>query len=158
MATDRHHHESDDDFEFEILDTPQNNRIESTYLVDLRRHPRSDTSIPGEAIGESGEHVYVTITNISLRGLRLEGSSQTVRALIANPDRSVPDTEPRTSLKIHFSVPSDSDHLAPVKIHCRTAYTRHAGKDTYQIGMEFLTFEEGRAALVEYLSNRRACG
>ncbi len=156
MATKRHSSKTDNGFAFESLETPQNHRVESTFLVDLRRHPRFDTHFPGEAFPESGEHVYVTIANISLSGLRLEGSRQTVGALLANLDRRAPDTDSHISLEVHFSVPTDSDHLVPVKVHCKTIYARRAEKNTYQIGLEFVTFEEGRAALAEYLSYRGA--
>ena len=156
MATKHDSSKTHRGFIFESLETPQNDRVESTFLIDLRRQPRFDTHFPAEAFAERGEHVYVTISNISLSGLRLEGSRQTVGALLANLNGHTPDTDSHTSLEVHFSVATDSDHLAPVKVHCRTAYTRRAVKDTYQIGMEFVTFEEGRAALAEYLSYRGA--
>ncbi len=156
MATKRHSSKTGGGFAFESLETPQNHRIESTFLIDLRRHPRFDTHFPGEAFAESGERVYVTVTNISLSGLRLDGSRQTVGALLGKVDRRAPDMDSRISLEVHFSVPTDSAQLVPVKVHCRTVYTRRAGKDTHQIGMEFVTFEEGRAALAEYLSFRGA--
>lgn len=154
MAT-KHSSKAHSGFMFESLETPQNDRVESTFLIDLRRQARFDTDFPGEAFAESGAHVYVTVTNISLSGMRLEGSRQTVGALLANLDRRTPDTDSHQSLEVHFSVPTDSDHLAPVKVHCRTVYTRRAEKDACQIGMEFVTFEEGRAALAEYLSYRK---
>ncbi len=156
MATKRRSSKTYSGFAFESLETPQNHRVESTFLIDLRRHPRFDTDFPGEALSESGEHVYVTITNISLSGLRLNGCRQTVDALLAKLDRRAPNTDSRISLEVHFSVPTDSEHLVPVKVHCKTIYTRRAGKDTDQIGMEFVTFEEGRAALAEYMSYRGA--
>ena len=157
MATKHHSSKTHSGLGFETLETPQKNRVESAFLIDLRRKPRFDTNFPAEAFAESGEHVYVTISNISFSGLRLEGSRQTVGALLANLNRRTPDTDSHTSLEVHFTVPTDSDHLAPVKVHCRTVYSRRAGKDTYQIGMEFVTFEEGgRATLAQYFSYRGA--
>ena len=139
---------------FETLESPQNDRDESTFLIDLRRQPRFDANLPGEAFSESGEHGPVRITNISLSGLRLEGSRQTVGALFANPNRLTQDTDSHISLQVHFSVPTDSDLLVPVKVHCRTVYTRRASEDTYQVGVKFETFEEGRVALAEHLTYR----
>jgi hypothetical protein len=55
----------------ETLETPHGHRVESSLLIDLRKHARFDTNFPGEAFTESGEHVHVTITNISLSGLQL---------------------------------------------------------------------------------------
>ena len=152
MATKHHSSKTNSGIMFETLESPQNDRVESSFVIDLRRRSRFNTDFPGEAFAESGEHVYVTITNISLSGLRLEGSRQTVDALLANLKRRAPDADSHTSLEVHFSVPTDSDHLAPVKVHCKTVYTRRAEKDTHQIGMEFVTFDEGRAALAQYLS------
>ena len=154
----RHHSsKTQSGFILEPIETLHSNRVGSAFLIDLRRNARFDTNFPGEASAESGEQVYVTITNISLTGLRLEGSRQTIGALFANPDRRTPDTDSHISLEVHFSVPTDSDHLAPVKVHCKTVYTRRAEKDTYQIGMEFVTFEVGgRAALTQYFSYRGA--
>lgn len=154
MATKHHSSKTHSGIMFETLESPQNDRVESTFLIDLRRRSRFDTDFPGEAFAESGEHVYVTITNISLSGLRLNASRQAVDALLANLNRRTPDTDSHTSLEVHFSVPTDSDHLAPVTVHCKTVYTRRAGKDTHQIGAEFVTFEEGREALAQYLSYR----
>ena len=59
---------------FETLETAHSQRIESTYLVDLRRHARFDTQYPGIATAERGESVDVAVTNVSRSGLRLEGS------------------------------------------------------------------------------------
>ncbi len=141
---------------FETLETPQSNRAEPAFLIDLRRHPRFETNFPGETFAESGQHLSVRITNVSVSGLRLEGSRQTVDALLAKFDRHTLDSDRHTSLEVHFSVPTDSNNLVPVKAHCRIVYTRHAGEDIYQIGMNFVTFEEGRAALAEYLRDRLA--
>ena len=156
MATERHSSKTHRGFMFETLETPQNDRAKSTFLIDLRKHPRFGTDFPAEAFAESGEHVDVTITNVSLSGLRLEGRRQTVGALLDDLDRGT--SESKTSLEVHFSVPTDSDHLDPVKVHCRTVHTRCAEKDTYQIGMKIVTFEEGHAALDEYLTVRGAAG
>ncbi len=156
MATRRHSSKTHSGFMFETLETPQSNRVQSSFLIDLRRHPRFDTHFPAETFAESGEHVYVTITNISRAGLRLEGRRQTVGALFRNLNRRTPDTDFHSSLKVHFSLPTHSHHLARVKVHCKTVYTRRAEQDVYQIGMKFVTFEEGRAALAEYLSYRAA--
>ena len=138
---------------FETLPSPQNDRVESTVLVDLRRRTRFNTSLPGEAFTESGAHVHVTITNLSLSGLRLEGNQQMMDALFPKSTGRAPDINMKPSLEVHFSVPTDSNHLALVKVNGRTVYTRCSEKDIYQIGMEFITIEGGRKALAQYLSS-----
>ncbi len=156
MATNRHSPKIHSGFKVETLETTQNDRLESAFLIDLRKHRRFNTLFPGEAFATSGEHLHVTITNVSLSGLRLEGSRQTVDALLANLNGHTPDTDLHTSFEVRFSVPTTSDHLAPVKVHCSVVQTQRAEKDTFQIGMKFVNFEEGRAALVDYLRYREA--
>ena len=156
MVTKQHFSDSQDRVMFEALETPQSDRVESTFVIDLRRHARFDTNFPGETFADNSEHVHVTITNLSLSGLRMEGRRETIGALLGDLNDRSPDTDSHAALEVHFSVPPESDHLDPVKVHCRTIYTRCAGKDTYQIGVKFVTFEEGRATLAEYLSYRGA--
>lgn len=141
---------------FESLETPHSHRVESTFLIDLRRHPRFDTQIPGEAVAPGGEKVSVVISNISLSGLRLEGSQEMLGTLLA--DINGPAPRAPASLQISFSLPGESDQLATVKVQCRTVYTRREKKESYQLGMEFSTFDEGRGALTEYLLTRRTSG
>jgi len=139
----------------ESSDKPQNDPIDSTVLLDLRRQPRVATSFRGKAFTDSGEHLHVVITDVSLSGLRLEGSRQVVDALLADGVSGASDTNSHISLAVHFSVPTASDHI-PVKVHCKIINARLAGKDTSQIGMKFVTFEEGRTALIDYLEYRTA--
>ncbi len=103
MATKHHSSKTHSNLVFEPFETPQTDRVESSFLIDLRGQPRFDANFPGEAFAESGEHVYVTITNISLSGLRLDGSRQTVGTLFANLNRRTPDTDSHTSSEVHFS-------------------------------------------------------
>jgi len=141
---------------FETLESPSDDRIKSSILVDLRQHPRFDSDFPAKAFTASGECGYGIITSISISGLRLEGSRQMVDTLFAKLSRLTTDWNSEVTLDVHFSVLTESGHLAPVKVHCKTAYTRHKEKGTYQIGMKFVFFEEGRAAITQYLSHRQA--
>ena len=65
MATKPHSSDKRTGLIFETLESAQNDRDESAFLIDLRRQPRFDANLPGEAFSESGEHGPVTITNIS---------------------------------------------------------------------------------------------
>ena len=114
MPTTSDPHETDSKLLFETLETAHSQRVESTYLIDLRRHPRFETQFPGTATADSGESADVTVTNISRSGLRLEGSPQTIGTLFASPTREAQHTP--TSLQVSFSVPRDSDHLAAVDV------------------------------------------
>jgi len=156
MAPKRRHSKDRCNLLLESLETPHSHRVESTFLIDLRRDPRFDTQFPGEAVAPGGEKAHVVISNVSLSGLQLEGSQEMLGAVLANPDGPTPRAP--ISLQVSFSLPSDWDQLAAVQVQCRTVYTRRANKDTYQVGMEFLTFDEGREALTEYLLSRRNAG
>ena len=137
---------------FENLETPQSQRAKATFLIDLRKTPRFDTHFPGEAIGRSGERAFVTIANISRSGLRLEGSRQMVGAILPGVELRAEHTP--TLLKVNFALPTDLDHLADVKVECRTSYVRREDGDVCQIGMEFMEFDEGCEELHEYVLNR----
>jgi diguanylate cyclase (GGDEF)-like protein len=80
-----------------------------------------------------------------------------IGALFGGLNGHNPVTDSHTSLEVHFCVPTDSDDLAPVRVNCKTAYTRRAGRDKYQIGVEFVTFEEGGRAIERLLRWRAPC-
>lgn|GEM_PF-1909293 len=156
MATKPAPPEIESSFLCENLETPHSQRVESSFLVDLRRHPRYDTDLPAEVVAESGERVSATMTNISLSGLRLEGSGQAIGSLFSKRDSL--DQPPSTSLHVSFSLPDDSGHLVAVKVQSRVVYTRRESDDVYHAGMEFIAFDEGEDALEEYLLYRRGTG
>lgn len=139
---------------FETMETAHSRRIESTYLVDLRRHPRFDTRIPGIATSDNGKTADVTVANISRSGLQLEGSQRLIGMLFTNFSRE--DHHTPTSLQVSFPVPEVSDHSAVVKVRCRTAYTRCRDNDLCQVGMEIVAFDNGGEAFVEYVLYREA--
>ena len=103
---------------FETLDTLHSQRVETTYLINLRRHVRFDTDMPATAIAENGEVAAVRIANLSRSGLRLDGDQQIAEILDVGTE-DVP-----IFLQVCFSVPSDPDLLIPVNVRCRTVYTR----------------------------------
>ena len=141
---------------FESLETAHSRRVESTFLIDLRRHPRFDTQFHGEIVAPNGQTVHGVIANLSLSGLQLEGNQETLGPLLASLNG--PSPRAPISLRVSFSLPSDSEQLAAVTVQCRAVYARRTRKDTYQLGMEFLTFHEGREALADYLLTRRITG
>jgi hypothetical protein len=148
--------EIDISFLCENLETPHSQRVESSFLVDLRRHPRYDTDLPAEVVAESGERVSATVTNISLSGMRLEGSGQAIGSLFSK--RNSLEQPTSTLLHVSFALPDDSGHLVAVQVQSRVVYTRRDSDDVYQAGMEFIAFDEGEGALEEYLLYRRLTG
>lgn len=143
-------------FLMESLDTPQSQRTESSYLIDLRRQPRFDTQFPAEAVAESGVPVYAFITNISLSGMRLEGSQKMLNTLFPETGHLLEHTP--TIMQVYFTLPDESAELASVKVECRSVYMRCEREGTYQVGMEIIVFEEGKAAFKSYLRQREATG
>ena len=156
MATKQSTAKTKGSYYFETLDTAHDERVNSTVLVDLRKQPRFETSFPAKAFVPNGEHLIVTIANLSLSGLQLEIPRRTVRALLAELDNHALETGLDPLVEVHFSVPSASDRIALVKARCKMIYTRRAKLDTHQIGMKFVSFGQGRAALVDYLWQRGA--
>ncbi len=142
------------DFTLEPLSTPHRRRVESTLLVDLRRHPRFDSHLPARALTASGEGVDVLITNISLSGMRLEGDLQMIQALLPGLERL--DQHTPTALQLAFVLSDSAVRPAGVKVRCQTVYSRSEREDVYQIGVMITAFDEGRDAYAEYILNRQA--
>jgi len=140
------------DLHSEIIETPSSQFAESTFLIDLRRKPRYDTHLPAEAIAVSGEKVLGIITNISQSGLRLEGLHQMVNTLI--PDFNYWDKHLPVTFDVCFRIPESSCHSNEVRIKSRTVYTKQTEEDIYQIGVQFIAFDEGSDALADYLAAR----
>ncbi len=146
--------DTDSSLLFEPLETPHSQRVESTYLIDLRRHRRFDIDLKAEARAERSGRLRVSITNISRSGLRLEASRQTVGALFSTRKLEIANT--LAPLQVSFSLTRTGDRFVAVKVQCRPVYTRCDQENTCQVGMEFVTFDEGHDALMEYLARREA--
>lgn len=135
----------------ETMDTADRWRINSTTLVDLRNKPRYDTQLPGEAISEKGDRAYVLITNISLSGLRIEGSGQRLVALMPEMNQDGPHTP--TTLQVCFSVPGPHDQASDIRVQCQTVYVIREELYSYKIGMKFIAFDDGNDVLQKYISS-----
>lgn len=154
MATDSKLSDRYNDFSLEPLNTPHRRRVESTILVELRRHPRFDTRFPARARAASGAAVDVLITNISQSGIRLEGDLEMIHALLPGLEhlhRHAP-----TPLQLTFVLPDGSARPTGVKMCCQTVYVRPSGEENFQIGMMITAFDEGRNAYAGYILKRQA--
>ncbi len=138
--------------QMESMDTADSRRTNSTTLVDLRNKPRYNTQLPGEAISEKGDRAYVLITNISLSGLRLEGSGQRLVSLLPKINQNGPHTP--ATLTVCFSVPGPFDQTSDIKVDCRTVYFIREESYSYKIGMKFTAFDKGEDLLENYISAR----
>ena len=104
----------------ESMNTSDSMRVDSTTLVDLRKKPRYDTQLPGEAISEKGDRAYILITNVSLSGLRVEGNGQHLVSLLPDINQEGPHTS--ATLQVHFSVPGQPDQSSDIRVQCQTVY------------------------------------
>lgn len=146
------------DISFETLGSEKSDGADPVFLMDSRKSPRCDTDLPAEAFTQSGNCEKVTITNISDSGLRLEGSREAIETLLGDRDTRASESGENTSLEIRFSVPIDSDNVAPVKVHCLAVYARQERESTCQIGLRFVAFRKGRAELSNYFRYRGTAG
>ena len=140
-------------FSLDEIDTPQSRRVDSTILVDLRRSPRVAVSIPVEISLQGERRILAMVTNLSSSGLRLEGGVSLVDALFDGD--VLQDDHKSTRAEFRFQVPDDAGSDAAVVVQGRTVYARR-DDGSYQVGVEFKGFSQGRDALHAYLTSRGA--
>jgi len=140
------------DFILEPLGTPRSQQVETTLLVELRKHPRFDTRLHAEIIVENGSRANGIITNISQSGLRLEGGRHLMDAIV--PGHKFISQHSPVSLEAQFSLPGGMDQASEVTVRCNTVYVQSETEDTYQIGIVFTGFNAGEKALMKYLASR----
>lgn len=139
----------------ETVETPQSRLVSSTMLVDLRKTPRFDTGFSGEAINWAGDRVEVTISNLSLSGLRFDLPGQALAVLM--PSVVFPeDLHDPAALSLSFAVHGLTDHWGDVAVRCESVYVRRGDRGDCQVGVQFKKFEEGRATLAAYIAFREA--
>ena len=153
MATSRRL-QSDSRVIIETLETLYSRRVDSTVLVDLRRQPRYDTQFPGEAIVADEDRASVTITNLSLSGLRFEAAEQ-------NLARLLPITGPGgehypVTVTVCCAVPARYAQSGDIRVRCKTVSAYRWPHGGSQVGVRFTTVDEGREALAGYIAFREA--
>ncbi len=107
MAIDYDTPEYAGDFILEPLGTPRSQQVETTLLVDLRRHPRFDTRLHAEISVGNGNRANGIITNISRTGLRLEGGRHMVDAIV--PGHNMRSEHSPVTLELQFSLPGGKE-------------------------------------------------
>lgn len=138
----------------ETVEAPRSRLVDSTILVDLRRKPRYDTQFPGEVTSADDNRAYVTITNLSLSGLRFEAMEQNLATLL--PITSPGGEHHPVTLTACFAVPSLPSRPGDIKVRCKTVYAHRGQHGSCQVGVQFATFDEGREALAGYIAFREA--
>jgi hypothetical protein len=145
-----------DEFSLESLVTPQSQRVASSFLIDLRRHPRYETRFAAEVLTAGGARMSATVANLSRSGLLLEGSRRMAAVIFPNGNGQVPHTP--ASLQVRFSLPGTPGQYDVLRMRCSTVHARFVEDGSYRIGVRFVSFDKGEQALVEYLLRRAETG
>lgn len=138
----------------EALETPYSRLLDSTTLIDLRKHPRFDTCLSAKVMAERAEPATAVVTNISRTGLQLRVDESMMQRLFT--DHGQPPRDGRHQLRTQFTLQYGTTGPATVEVRCETVYTRHEDNSTMTlIGMKFVAFYSGEAALADYIRFRR---
>ena len=145
-----------DEFSLESLVTPQSQRVASSFLIDLRRHPRHETRFAAEVVTPGGIRMNANLVNLSRSGLLLEGSRRMAAVIFPNGKDQGPHTP--ASLQVTFSLPGTPGQYDVVRVQCRTVHARFVEDGSYRIGMRLVSFDKGEQAFVRYLLRRAETG
>ena len=138
-------------FSMDTIDTPQSRRVDSTFLVDLRGSPRIEVSFPAEVCRRGRPSFLAMVTNISRTGLRVEGCREMIESLFSGEVR-LDDHEPVIArFRLEVFDADGNEHV--VSVRGRTVYAR-SDNGRYQVGVQFVEFEEGRDVLFDYLASQ----
>jgi hypothetical protein len=137
-------------FSVETIETVQSERVSSSRVIDLRRHPRVDTRLQARMITENGK-VEGRVTNLSRSGLRFEAGSKLADLLKGS---GMKDGHPPEVVELCFDVPTQNAAYMPVVVGARVVHVTDNEEGNYMCGVEFRVFAEGDQALIDYLHTR----
>jgi hypothetical protein len=140
-------------FRLEAIDTAQSERVSSSSVIDLRRHPRVDTRFQALMVSEYGK-VEGLVTNLSRSGLRFEAGSELPDLLMKINGQQAGHTP--GVIEIRFDVPAQNTADRSVVVQARPVYVIDDDLGNYMCGIEFSVFAEGEQALEDYLHTRGA--
>jgi len=90
------------------------------------------------------------ITNLSLQGIRVEGTRELVDKVFTN--FNPPKGTPRSKIQLTFATGQEVGQPAgSVTVGCQTIYVRRISQERYQIGMHFVEITESSMTLLERL-------
>lgn len=111
--------------------------IQGRYMYQERRiYPRLHVEIPAEIEDGRGESTDVTLRDISVNGLLIEGGADLLQ--LKAPAAGLP-----LELKVHFSI-EDS----PVHCHCRVVYTQRQSQQCVRYGLIILSIDQHASDLL----------
>ena len=138
----------------DTLSTAHTERVNSSYLVELRKNPRYATRLEALVVSTTGASALATVVDLSAGGLRLQLDQTAFTAILPGESRS--SAHNPVELTIYFNLPGDPQQPPSVRLSARTIH-RICGEDgLYQLGVSFNSILDGRAELRHYLKYRKA--
>lgn len=115
--------------------------------TNLRYHNRVSTQFSATMKTGAGLTLSGVISNISKAGLMIECSRQVIEDLI--PIDSTPSLKTPIRLEVAFDLWFDNTNQQRLTSVCNIIHVRRKSRETYQVGIEFLTFPEDNYGIVE---------
>ena len=140
-----------DNYSLESIHTAHDDRVGSSCIIDLRRHPRIDTWFKAQMIYGSGR-VDGFISDLSRSGLCFEAGGELTDLLMSGNGQHT--SQASRMVEICFDVPMENSERRPVIVQARTVYISGDDEGKYRCGTEFRVFTEGERALEDYLCIR----
>ncbi|MGB0205501.1 MAG: PilZ domain-containing protein [Neptuniibacter sp.] len=97
---------------------------------DRRIYPRIHVEIPAEVEDGRGETADVTLLNVSISGLLVEGGTDLLQ--LKAPAAGFP-----LELKVHFGIEGE-----PVHCHCRVVYNQRQSQQCMRYGLIILSIDQ----------------
>ena len=110
---------------------------------ERRIYPRINVSIPGEVEDATGVSADITILNLSVNGVLIEGDQ--ALAGIKPPIEGAP-----LEIKLHFGIEE-----RPMHCHCRVVYAQRQSQHCLRYGLTILSIDhEAHSALDSYVMSK----
>lgn len=138
-------------FGLETIDTAQSERVSSSRVIDLRRHPRVDTRFQAQMISEYGK-IDGMVTNLSRSGLRFEAGSELSELLMRC--RGDNASHSYGVVEFCFDVPASNTSDTRVVVQGSVVYMIEGEEGDILCGVEFGSYAEGERAIEDYLRVR----
>ncbi len=97
---------------------------------ERRIYPRIHVELPAEVEANTGETADVTVLNLSVGGLLVEGGAEL--AGLKPPVEGVP-----LELKLHFGLDDE-----PLHCHCRVVYNQRLSQFKHRFGLTILSMDQ----------------
>lgn len=111
---------------------------------ERRIYPRVNVQIPAEAEDGRGDSADVTLINLSLGGVLIEGGADLL--LLKAPVDGMP-----LELKLHFGLVDEAIHC-----HCRVVYNQRQSQQCIRLGLIILSIDQHAGELLQTFIEKQA--